>query len=65
MSVSLTVKEAYIEHGNTTINGVWLRKFQEELFDSLGSLSPGCLLLTKSCPQSVLLQKIHFPLGLF
>jgi CRISPR-associated endonuclease/helicase Cas3 len=36
MSVSLTVKEAYIEYGNTTINGVRLRKFQEELFDSLG-----------------------------
>ncbi len=36
MSVSLTVKEAYIEYGDTTINGVRLRKFQEELFDSLG-----------------------------
>jgi hypothetical protein len=65
MSVSLTVKEAYIEHDNTTINGVRLRKFQGKLFDSLSSLLPGCLLLTKSCPQSVLLQIIHFPLGLF
>ena len=36
MSVSLTVKEAYIEYGDTTINGLRLRKFQEELFDSLG-----------------------------
>jgi len=36
MSVSLTVKEAYIEYGDTTVNGVRLRKFQEELFDSLG-----------------------------
>lgn len=36
MSVSLTVKEAYIEYGDTTINGVRLRKFQEELLDSLG-----------------------------
>jgi len=36
MSVSLTVKEAYIEYGDTAINGVRLRKFQEELFDSLG-----------------------------
>ena len=36
MSVSLTVKEAYIEYGDTTINGVRLRKFQKELFDSLG-----------------------------
>ena len=65
MSVSLTVKEAYIEHGSTTINGVWLGKFQGELFDSLGSLSLGVLLLMKSCPQSVLLQITHFPLGLF
>jgi CRISPR-associated endonuclease/helicase Cas3 len=36
MSVSLTVKEAYIDYGNTIVNGVRLRKFQEELFDSLG-----------------------------
>ena len=32
----LTVKEAFIEPGNTVINGVRLRKFQEEVFDSLG-----------------------------
>lgn len=35
-SISLTVREAYIEEGSRVINGVRLRKFQEELFDSLG-----------------------------
>lgn len=34
--ITITVKEAYIEEGNTTVNGIRLRKFQEELFYSLG-----------------------------
>lgn len=36
MTVELTIKDAYIEEGNTTVNGIKLRKFQEELFNSLG-----------------------------
>jgi len=38
-SVSFTIKEAYIETGNISINGIRLRRFQEELFDSLGKYS--------------------------
>ena len=35
-TIELTVREAYIEQGSTLINGVRLRKFQEEIFDALG-----------------------------
>ena len=34
--ISFTVKEAYIEEGDAIINGIRLRRFQEELFNSLG-----------------------------
>lgn len=35
-TLELTVKDAYIEQGSTVINGVRLRRFQEEVFDALG-----------------------------
>ncbi|ADX82111.1 DEAD/DEAH box helicase [Sulfolobus islandicus] len=36
MSYVTTINDTYIEEGETIINGIKLRKFQEELFDSLG-----------------------------
>ncbi|MEM4912495.1 MAG: DEAD/DEAH box helicase family protein, partial [Metallosphaera sp.] len=35
-TISIKISEAYVEEGKTVINGIKLRKFQEDLLDSLG-----------------------------